>query len=220
MASAEQPPRPQGSQRSRQRSEPAPRDGLRVGDRERDEVTRAVHDAFVQGRITREELDERLDATLAAKTEGDLRRVTADLPGVYGREPGGVHEGPPWAPDRRGHGPWATGTGHRPWTAGDPGVAPSMAGGPWGPGAGLAPWSRRAAEARRGPYGRRRGGPPPIALLIPAALVTVALVSGVAWPLFAAIKVLFFAWIVMAVLGLAHHGRFHRRHRHGGRIRA
>ncbi|MFF4774160.1 DUF1707 domain-containing protein [Microtetraspora fusca] len=235
MSFSEQPSpsRPEGPSTSR--PEPAPRDGLRIGDRERDEVTRALHDAFAQGRITREELDERLDATLAAKTEGDLRRVTADLPGGYGREPDGVQEGAPWARDRRGHpdgmgdlpwaadqpehGPWGARTGHHPWTAGglDPWAA-RRAGhrpGPWG--LGPAPWSRRAAYVRRGPYGIRRGGPPPVVFLIIAGLVTAALVSGVTWPLFAAFKLLLFGWIAMAVLGLAHHRRFHRRHGHSGR---
>jgi len=53
---------------------------LRVGDAERTRVTEALHDHFAQGRLTRDELDERLDATLSAKTYGDLRRVTQDLP--------------------------------------------------------------------------------------------------------------------------------------------
>lgn len=57
---------------------------MRVGDKERDEVTAFLHDAFAQGRITREELDERLDVTLAAKTAGDLGAVLADLPGGQG----------------------------------------------------------------------------------------------------------------------------------------
>ncbi|WP_157570298.1 DUF1707 SHOCT-like domain-containing protein [Microtetraspora malaysiensis] len=237
MSSSEQPSSSRPERPSTSRPEPAPRDGLRIGDRERDEVTAALHDAFAQGRITREELDERLDATLAAKTEGDLRRVTADLPGGYGREPGGGQEGARWAPGHRGHPggaghlPWAAdqpehgprdaGTGHRPWTAVGPGLAPWAARGPghrpgpWGLGPAL--WSRHAAEARRGPYGRRRGGPPPVAFLIVAGLVTAALVSGVTWPLFAALKLLFFAWIAMAVLGFAHHRRFPRNHRHSGR---
>ncbi|WP_066364346.1 DUF1707 SHOCT-like domain-containing protein [Herbidospora mongoliensis] len=57
---------------------------LRIGDKERDEVTAFLHDAFAQGRITREELDERLDVTLAAKTAGNLGAVLADLPGGQG----------------------------------------------------------------------------------------------------------------------------------------
>lgn len=56
-------------------------DELRVGDTERTKVTEALHDHFAQGRLTRDELDERVDATLAAKTFGDLRQVTRDLPG-------------------------------------------------------------------------------------------------------------------------------------------
>jgi hypothetical protein len=55
---------------------------LRVGDAERDEVTTALHEHFAQGRLTRDELDERLTTTLSARTVGDLRKVTADLPGT------------------------------------------------------------------------------------------------------------------------------------------
>lgn len=55
-------------------------DDLRVGDAERTRVTEALHDHFAQGRLTQDELEERLDATLAAKTVGDLRQVTHDLP--------------------------------------------------------------------------------------------------------------------------------------------
>jgi hypothetical protein len=53
---------------------------LRVGDAERTRVTESLHDHFAQGRLTRDELEERLDATLTARTVGDLRRVTRDLP--------------------------------------------------------------------------------------------------------------------------------------------
>jgi hypothetical protein len=66
------------------------RDDLRVGDAERTRVTEALHEHFAQGRLTRDELDERLDTALAAKTYGDLRRVTQDLPA-----PGPATE--PWA---------------------------------------------------------------------------------------------------------------------------
>jgi DUF1707 SHOCT-like domain len=54
---------------------------LRVGDAERTKVTEALHDHFAQGRLTSDELDERLDATLSAKTYGELRQITRDLPG-------------------------------------------------------------------------------------------------------------------------------------------
>src|SRR5262245_53514330 len=55
---------------------------MRVGDAERTRVTEALHDHFAQGRLTRDELDERLDATLSAKTFGELRKITRDLPGT------------------------------------------------------------------------------------------------------------------------------------------
>jgi hypothetical protein len=87
---------------------------LRVGDAERDEVTTALHEHFAQGRLTREELDERLTATLSARTVGDLRAVTRDLPGALaatghptpapGTWPGRGHREAAWA-TRGGWGP-------------------------------------------------------------------------------------------------------------------
>ncbi len=55
-------------------------DRLRVGDAERDVVTSALHEHFARGRLTRDELDERVETTLSAKTVADLRGVTGDLP--------------------------------------------------------------------------------------------------------------------------------------------
>jgi hypothetical protein len=83
-------------------------DHLRVGDAERDEVAVSLHDHFAQGRLTRDELDERLETTLAARTIGDLREVTRDLPGPPA-EPSPRRAGPgPWAAHRHGGGhAWA-----------------------------------------------------------------------------------------------------------------
>jgi DNA-binding PadR family transcriptional regulator len=55
-------------------------DRIRVSDRDREHATSRLRDSFAQGRLTREELDERITAALNARTVGDLRRVTADLP--------------------------------------------------------------------------------------------------------------------------------------------
>ena len=55
-------------------------DRIRVSDRDREQATVRLRDSFAQGRLTREELDERITAALNARTVGDLRRVTADLP--------------------------------------------------------------------------------------------------------------------------------------------
>ncbi|MGI5272966.1 DUF1707 domain-containing protein [Nonomuraea sp. CA-218870] len=57
------------------------RDDLRIGDAEREQTMAALREHFAQGRLTHEELDERLDQALAARTVRDLTRVTADLPG-------------------------------------------------------------------------------------------------------------------------------------------
>ena len=56
-------------------------DSFRTSDADRDRVAALLRDHFAEGRLTPEELDERLTATLNAKTFGDLRRVLADLPG-------------------------------------------------------------------------------------------------------------------------------------------
>jgi hypothetical protein len=56
-------------------------DRFRTSDTDRDRAAALLRDHFAAGRITREELDERLTATLSAKTFGDLRRALADLPG-------------------------------------------------------------------------------------------------------------------------------------------
>src|ERR1035438_3608089 len=44
-------------------------------------ATVRLQDHYAEGRLTREELDERVTAALEARTLGDLRRVMADLPG-------------------------------------------------------------------------------------------------------------------------------------------
>lgn len=55
-------------------------EGIRTSDADRDRIAARLRDHFAEGRLTREELDERLTATLNAKTFGDLGRAVADLP--------------------------------------------------------------------------------------------------------------------------------------------
>lgn len=55
-------------------------DRLRSSDADRDRVASLLRDHFADGRLTPDELDERLTATLSARTFGDLRRVLSDLP--------------------------------------------------------------------------------------------------------------------------------------------
>ena len=55
-------------------------DRMRVSDADRERVTSLLREHFAQGRLSSEELDDRITAALSAKTFGDLRRVMADLP--------------------------------------------------------------------------------------------------------------------------------------------
>lgn len=55
-------------------------DRIRISDADRDRLTARLREHFAEGRLTSDELDERLTAALSAKTFGDLRRVMADLP--------------------------------------------------------------------------------------------------------------------------------------------
>jgi hypothetical protein len=56
-----------------------PRD-LRASDHDRDRVAELLRQAAGDGRLTFEELDERLSAVYSAKTYGDLEPITRDLP--------------------------------------------------------------------------------------------------------------------------------------------
>ena len=62
-------------------------DRIRISDADRDRVTARLRDHFAEGRLTPDELDERVTAALNAKTFGDLRRVMADLPGPAPQPP-------------------------------------------------------------------------------------------------------------------------------------
>ncbi|MEV4288127.1 DUF1707 domain-containing protein [Nonomuraea bangladeshensis] len=53
---------------------------LRAGDRDRERVAELLRAAVAEGRITLEELHERVDRAYAARTLGDLDGVVADLP--------------------------------------------------------------------------------------------------------------------------------------------
>jgi Domain of unknown function (DUF1707) len=76
-------------------------DRIRVSDADRDHVTARLRDHFAQGRLTPDELDERLSAALSAKTVGDLRHVMADLPEPRPVAPRSQWAGPQWAGPHR-----------------------------------------------------------------------------------------------------------------------
>lgn len=96
---------------------------MRVGDAEREAAAAEVREHFASGRLTQEELNERLDQTFAAKTRGDLNGVFTDLPsaswrdgavggarttagGAYGGRPSLGRPGQQWSD-------WGTGSGGR-----------------------------------------------------------------------------------------------------------
>jgi len=65
----------------------AGRGGFRASHADRDRVIGLLKAAFVQGRLTKDELDERLGQALAARTHADLAALTADLhPGLAGAQ--------------------------------------------------------------------------------------------------------------------------------------
>jgi DUF1707 SHOCT-like domain len=54
---------------------------MRAGDADREQVLERLRTAHVEGRIDLQEFDERVVATLAARTYGELAALTDDLPG-------------------------------------------------------------------------------------------------------------------------------------------
>jgi hypothetical protein len=93
---------------------------MRVGDAEREATAAELREHYASGRLTLEELNERLDKAFAAKTRGDLNALLVDLPsarpgtaGSTGRD----SQGPGWG-SAGGRG---TGTGQAGQRAGQAG---------------------------------------------------------------------------------------------------
>ena len=83
---------------------------LRASHTDREQVVGALQAAFVQGRLTADELDERVGRALAARTYAELAALTTDLPGDPDRAPAPVPTPPPPpspAPARRPQNPAA-----------------------------------------------------------------------------------------------------------------
>ena len=75
---------------------PAPDHGrLRASHADREQVVDLLKAAFVQGRLTQDELDGRIGQALAARTYADLAALTADLPAGPDRAPVPVPAPPP-----------------------------------------------------------------------------------------------------------------------------
>jgi Domain of unknown function (DUF1707) len=81
---------------------------VRVGDADREAVAAQLRDHYADGRLTLDELNERLDQTFGAKTKADLTTVMQDLP--YAQRtttglPGGSYGNTAW------QGPYGLGPG-------------------------------------------------------------------------------------------------------------
>jgi hypothetical protein len=104
---------------------------MRVGDAEREATAAELREHYASGRLALDELNERLDKALAAKTRGDLDALMRDLPSARPRASGaaGGTAGAGWT----GPGSGRTGPGSG-WTG--PGSGWTGAGAGWGAGAG------------------------------------------------------------------------------------
>ena len=78
---------------------------VRVGDADREAIAAQLREHYADGRLTLDELNERLDQTFAAKTRADLNTVMRDLP--YAAQPGIGMGGSGW-PGPAWSGPMAT----------------------------------------------------------------------------------------------------------------
>lgn len=80
---------------------------VRIGDEERERTVALLHEHASRGRLDPEELDDRVERALRARTRGDLAALTADLPDAAAPAPSprrpsrGVHK------FRRSIGIWA-----------------------------------------------------------------------------------------------------------------
>ena len=58
----------------------APDPGLRASDEQRETAAQAIREHFAAGRLSDEELSDRVQAVYSARTQGELRSLLADLP--------------------------------------------------------------------------------------------------------------------------------------------
>jgi hypothetical protein len=86
---------------------------MRVSDTEREATAAELREHYASGRLTLDELNERIDRAFAAKTRGDLDALMRDLPSA---RPGGTGPGTPGesaGPSWDGTGPTWAGPGRR-----------------------------------------------------------------------------------------------------------
>ena len=160
---------------------------MRVGDAEREAAAAELREHYASGRLTLDELNERIDKAFAAKTRGDLNVLMTDLPS---RRPAGA-PGTPGAigPGRSGaDGPFGTG-------------GPFGPSGPYGPGGGGWNSGPRAA----GPV--RTAGSVFVTMLVVAALFTFGILGAFGFGTARPIGIV----LILAAFGLLRRLFFRRR---------
>ena len=163
---------------------PDPR--LRAGDRDRDAVAEQLREAHAEGRLTLDELEDRLGKAYAARTFAELAPLTADLPprpfsaGTVARRPSSPQARPPTVRGAGASGRWVDAGLRASWYAWAAVVSinvliwlfvsigtgdwiyfwPAWVAGPWGVVLVVGTLSRRAEVARRQlpPGGSARNG--------------------------------------------------------------
>ena len=75
------PPAARGAGRITLQAMPEPGD-VRVSDDERERVAREIREHYAAGRLDDDELNERVEAAYAARTQGELNALRADLPAL------------------------------------------------------------------------------------------------------------------------------------------
>jgi hypothetical protein len=126
---------------------------MRVGDAEREAAAAELREHYASGRLTLDELNERVDKAFAATTRGDLNAVMTDLPSA---RPGWSSAG-------------ATGGAEG---AARPGGAPG-AGGPFGPSGPFGPGGGGWNSGPRAAGPMRTAGSVLVTMLVVAALFLV-----------------------------------------------
>jgi hypothetical protein len=86
---------------------------VRVGDADREAVAAQLREHYADGRLTLEELNERLDQTFAATTKADLNMVMRDLPQAMRPGAGLPYAGTGWPGLPGRPGPMSAGPGQR-----------------------------------------------------------------------------------------------------------
>ena len=167
-------------------------DRIRVSDADRDRVTARLREHFAAGRLTPDELEERISAALHAKTAGDLRRVLADLPEPAATVPGGAAQRQrEWTPPHWAGAHWAGSQRTGPWGAGRG----------WGGPSWMVPGAAHRPYRMGPPWMARRRGPRLLPLLLLALIVALVLPGG-GWVLFAFLRVMLLFWLVACLGGI------------------